>query len=135
MERVQKREQGIKVRGWEERQPSLAPKPKILSKRCHSTDPFPKLPKCALTETSFSLNTRGGSRKLLGFASLRSLSQGHLFMKNKWPFVTESSDISWKIHLTDYSRKTFLAPVLIPFSHCPPFPLNMGHILQPWLRS
>lgn len=125
MERVQKREQGIKVRGWEERQPSLAPKPKILSKRCHSPDPFPKFPKCALTETSFPLNARGDSRKLLVFASLRSLRQGHLFIKNKWPFVTESSGTSWKTHLANYSKKTFLAPVLKPF--LPLFSLSSEH--------
>lgn len=91
MEKVQKREQGIKMRGWEEREPSLAPKPKILSKRCHSPDAFPKFPQSVLLKKQvFLLIPKDCSRKLQVFASLRSLSQGHLFMKNKWAFITES---------------------------------------------
>lgn len=84
MGRVQKREKGIKMRGWEE--PSLAPKPKILSKRCHSPNSLSVL----LKKHVFLLIYKDCSRRVLVFASLRSLSQDHLFMKNKWAFIAES---------------------------------------------
>lgn len=51
---------------------------------------FPNSQSVLLKKQVFLLIPKDCSRKLQVFASLRSLSQGHLFMKNKWAFITES---------------------------------------------